>query len=75
VAVTISNLGLVFSSKTGVNLGMKSWTIHLFHWAWCQEATSGIYFTKKQREETLQGGLEFDNVHCERRYLQIHVLT
>jgi hypothetical protein len=24
VAVTISNLGLVFSSKTGVNLGMKS---------------------------------------------------
>jgi hypothetical protein len=49
------------SSETGIYPGIRSWKKHLSAWARCQEAIGGIYFTKKQRAETLQRGLEFDN--------------
>ncbi len=75
--VTISKPDLLSSSKTGVNLGIRSWKKHFSDWARCQTAIGGIYFTKKWRAETLQPGLEFDNFKppASKRYLQMHLLA
>ncbi len=47
---------------TGVYPVIKSWEKHLSKWARCQKAIGGIYLTKTWRAETLQPGLEFDNI-------------
>jgi hypothetical protein len=60
--VTISNHDLISSSETEVNPGIRSWKKHLSEWPRCQKATDSFYFTKKWRAETLQPGLEFDNI-------------
>ncbi len=60
--VTISNPHSLSSSETGVNPEIRSWKNHLSEWARCQKAVGGIYFTKKWRAETVQPGLEFDNI-------------
>jgi hypothetical protein len=46
----------------GLILGWDAETEHLSEWAWCQDVIGGIYFTNKLRSETLQRGLEFENV-------------
>jgi hypothetical protein len=60
--VAVSNLDLLSSTGTRVNAGIKSWKKHLSEWALCQKAIGGIHSTKKWRPETLQPGLEFDNL-------------
>ncbi len=74
--VTISNPDSLSSSETGVNPGIRSRKMHLSDWAWCQKAIGGIYFTKKWRAETLEPGLEFNNLKPGlKRYLQMHLLA
>ncbi len=50
------------SSETGVNPEIRSWKKHLSERARRQKAIGGIYFTNKWRSETLQPGLEWDNL-------------
>ncbi len=59
--VIFQNPDSLSSSESGVNPVIRSWK-KAHDWAWCQKAIRGIYFTKKWRAETLQPGLEFDNV-------------
>ncbi len=59
--VTISNPDSLSSSETGVNPGIWSWK-HLPEWARCQKAIGGTYPTNKWRAETLEPGLEFNNL-------------
>ncbi len=58
----ISNPDLLSSSETGINPGIRSWKKRLSQWAQGQKAIVGIYIKKKWRAETLQPGLEFDNL-------------
>jgi hypothetical protein len=59
--VTISNPDSLSTSKTWINLGMRSWRNDLSEWARCLKAIGGTYFTKKGRAKTPQPGLDFDN--------------
>ncbi len=60
--VTNSNPNLLFNSEKGVNPGRRSWKKQLSEWPRSQKAIGGIYFTKKWKVETLQPGLEYDNI-------------
>jgi hypothetical protein len=58
----ISTRESISSSGTGGRSRNKSCKKHSSEWARCQKAVGGIYFTKKWSAETLQPGLEFDNL-------------
>jgi hypothetical protein len=59
--LTISNLDLLSSNKTGVNPAIRSCQKHLSEWAQCHKSIiGGIYSTKQWRAETPQRGVELD---------------
>jgi hypothetical protein len=60
--VTISNPDSLFCSETEVNPGIRNYKKHSSEWAWCQLVILIVYSTRNWRPETLQAGLEFDNI-------------
>jgi hypothetical protein len=48
--------------KQALIAGKRIWKKHLSDWARCQKAIGGVYLTWKWKAETLQPGLEFNNV-------------
>ncbi len=68
VLVTISNCDSLSSRETSfiktlfLSLNFFKAEKRYTDWAWCQKALGGIYLTDKWRTETLQPGLESDNI-------------